>query len=276
MTSVTYDDLTAAAAETAVAGGKLALEMLQSERTINIKGFRDLVTDADLASQSLITEQLRARFPTHGFVTEEKDSRLPQSGEILWVIDPIDGTTNYSRRQPNFCISIAALDTRLGWSYDAVCAGAIYDPARDELFTAVRGKGSLLNGRPLQVSTTNDLRDGVIAFDWSRHRETRRSVRDIIDPLSERTGWLRALGTAAMAMAWVAAGRYDLYLNFHLHVWDLAAAALLVREAGGQVSGVDGTPVAWSNAGVSAVVSNGRVHDATLRIIQEHGPGAAP
>lgn len=270
MSDVTYDDLTAVAGETAVASGKLTLEMLYGEREISVKGFRDLVTDADLASQSLITEQLRARFPTHGFVTEEKDSRLPQSGEILWVIDPIDGTTNYSRRQPNFCISIAALDTRLGLNYDAICAGAIYDPTRDELFTAVRGKGSLLNGAPLQVSTTDNLDDGMIAFDWSRHRVTRRSIRDIIGPLSDRTGWLRAIGTAALAMAWVAAGRFDLYLNYHLRVWDLAAAALLVREAGGQISGIDGTAVPWSNGGVGAIVSNGRLHEITLRMIQEH------
>ncbi len=251
-----------AACNTAVSAGKLARKMWSKPRKISYKGFRDLVTDADVATQAQITDAIQARFPNHGFLTEEEDGNLPTTGPIIWIIDPIDGTTNYSRQMPEFCVSIAACQPTDD-GYEPVAA-AIYDPMRDELFSAARGGGATLQvgnmpPQTLQVSLVNDLSRAVFALDWSSASQTRTDALQILNQFAEESYTVRTIGTAALAMAWVAAGRIDFYFNLRLRPWDIAAAMLLVQESGGAVTGVNGEPIIWDVNGITCVMSNGRL-----------------
>lgn len=256
------NELRQVACETAVSAGTLAREMWSQPRKIEQKGFRDIVTDADYATQLLITNAIQTHFPTHGFLTEEEDSDLPESGPIIWIIDPIDGTTNYSRNVPEFCISIAACLPQAN-GYQPLAA-AIYDPMRQELFSAAKGQGASLqignaSPRKTAVSTIADTESAVLALDWSSSVDKRTSMLELVNQLAEKSFTVRAIGTAALAMAWVAAGRVDTYINLRLRPWDVAAALLLVEESGGIVTTLNGNPVVWDVAGMACLVSNGRL-----------------
>lgn len=242
------------AEETAVLAGNLIRQKWSQPREIKSKGFRDVVTDTDFAAQKLITDAIRARFPDHGFLTEEEDNDLPAGGPVIWVIDPVDGTTNFSRAIPIFCVSIAAVSAE-----NEVLAGAIYDPMRDELFSAALGQGATLNEQPIQVSQIDDLGDAVIALDWSRNADLRQSVLDVLHQFAHRVNTVRAIGAAALALAWVGAGRVEGYVNFQLKPWDLAAASVIISEAGGQLSDLSGQQWGYSPQASGCVAGNGRI-----------------
>lgn len=264
MTTLDTKDLLPIAKAAAVAGGKLARDKFDRPLQISQKGFRDLVTDADIAVQAVTTSLIRDAFPDHGFLTEEEND-LPREGPIIWIIDPIDGTTNYSRNQPIFCVSIAAVRCE-----DAQpLAAAIYDPTQDELFSAAAGQGVWLNDRPLHVSSVTSLAGSVIGVDWSRNKRTKRSTADVITRFADRSFTIRAIGSAALAMAWVAAGRLDVYLNYNLYPWDVAAAQLLIQEAGGKLTDLQNS--GWNcltQEPCSILTSNSLVHDEMLAAIQ--------
>lgn len=241
--------------------GALLREQWQQPRSLERKGFRDWVTDADYASQQIMTDFIRLRHPDHGFQTEEADGELPKRGEVLWLVDPIDGTTNYSRQQPNFSVTLAAV------AGGRVQAGVVYDPIRDEMFSAASGRGSALNGQEMAVSNVGALEQAVIALDWAHAPEQRQRTLDALSRFAHEVRTIRAIGSAALALAWVAAGRLDAYLNAGLQPWDLAAGALLVREAGGRISDWNGE--SWRPEGKPTVglASNGRIHDQLLTVI---------
>jgi myo-inositol-1(or 4)-monophosphatase len=212
------------ACETAVSAGHLIRDKWSQPRQISEKGFRDFVTDADIAAQTLITNAIQKAFPHHGFITEEKDGRLPKKGDILWIIDPVDGTTNYSRQQPVYCVSIAAakphFDTDGTLSSFEPIVGAIYDPMQDELFHAAKGQKAWLNDIAMTVSKTETITYTIVGVDWSYNRELRYSARDLLPHFGKEVNGVRCLGSAALALAWVANGRYDGYLNCNLKAWD--------------------------------------------------------
>ncbi len=238
------------------AAGGLIKEMVSQPRELSSKGFRDIVTDADVAAQKTITDIIRGAYPDHGFVTEESDSDLPSEGPVVWVIDPIDGTTNYSRQLPEFCVSIGAAVQATG----ELLVGVVYDPARDEMFSGAKGMGSHLNGAPMRVSQVAEIGESLLGLDWSRSRPLRQAVLDALDATAHQVFTIRAVGAAAVALAWVAAGRLDLYMNYSLSAWDVAAAAVLIREAGGMVTDLDG--IEWRLGGHdgSCAASNGINH----------------
>ncbi len=243
------------ARETAVSAGNLIRQKWSQPKEIKSKGFRDVVTDTDIAAQKLITDAIQIKFPAHGFLTEEDDSDLPTDGPVIWVIDPVDGTTNFSREIPTFCISIAAVSAE-----NEVLAGAIYDPMRDELFSAALGQGATLNGQPVHVSSIDELGDAVIALDWSRSADLRQSVLDVLDQFAHQVNTVRAFGSAALALAWVGVGRVDGYVNFQLKPWDLAAASVIISEAGGKLSDLAGQQWGYSPNASGCVAGNGRFH----------------
>lgn len=245
--------------KTAVAAGRLVREKWQQPRELRSKGFRDIVTDADIAAQKVITDGILGRFPDHGFITEEDDSTLPATGPIRWVIDPIDGTTNYSRQVPEFSVSIAAVAEN-----QEVLVGVIYDPMRGELFHGVRGQGAWLNEQRIFASQVATLADGLVAFDWSREAGRRQAVLSRLAQISPQVFTLRSIGTAALAQAWIAAGRLDGYFNFSLSAWDVAAGTLLIDEAGGLVSDNEGRPLRWWDTSNGILATNGRIHNALL------------
>lgn len=233
--------------------GRLLEERWQEPKQITQKGFRHWVTDADIALQRTITTIVQDRHPAHGFLAEEESSHLPLTGEVVWIIDPIDGTTNFSRGQPNVCISIAAM------ARGHVQAGVIYDPLRDELFSATRVMPSQLNEEAIHVSDTKEAGNAVIGFDWAHSSDDRQATLDSLHTLGHSAKSLRSIGSAALALAWVACGRLDAYWNWHLNAWDLAAGALLIEQAGGRCTDIQQRPLVMSQPG-SCLASNRALH----------------
>ena len=213
--------------------GNLIRERWRRTHTIRSKGFRDIVTETDLAAERLILGRLRELFPTHTFTSEEAGADR-NSAPIRWYIDPLDGTTNFSRHNPNFSISIAAAEN------DIPVIGVIHDPLRGQTFSARRGGGAKLAGQPCQTSGLTELTEAVFATDWPRDPKLRREHGQRITKLLDSARTLRCLGSAALNMAYVASGWIDLYLARHLSAWDQTAAALIVREAGGAVGTLSG------------------------------------
>ena len=241
--------------------GAFLREQWQKPRSLKRKGIRDWVTDADYASQQRLTEFIRRRHPDHGFQTEEENDDLPATGAVVWLVDPIDGTSNYSRQQPNFSITLAAIAS------GEVRAGVVYDPLRDEMFSAAAGAGSTRNGQSIVVSNVGDLERAIVALDWAHAAEQRQKSLDALVGFAHEVRTIRAIGSAALALAWVAAGRLEAYLNPRLQPWDVAAGALLVREAGGQSS--DWVGKLWTPAAPTPTIlaTNGHVHDRLLALI---------
>ena len=257
------------ACETAVSAGKLILEKWSQPRQVREKSYRDFVTDADVAAQKHITSIIRQKFPHHGFLTEEKDDQLPKQGDIIWIIDPVDGTTNYSRQHPIFCVSVAAARPLPEAGYEVVAA-AVYDPVQQELFHAAKGQGAWLNDQQIQVNPLEDMTYAIIGVDWGYNKRLGRSVRDVVAHFGQVVHGVRSLGSATLGLAWVAAGRYDGYINFNLRPWDVAAAWLLIEEAGGSVTNSIGNPPDWNVAGMDVFGSNGRIHTPFLHLIAPH------
>lgn len=255
--------LLAVAQRAAVEAGQLARQMLDEPREISNKGRRDIVTDADVAAQELITGMVQSAFPDHGFMPEEADSDLPAEGPVLWVIDPIDGTTNYSRHFPVFAVSIAAVLNPVEGlpDMDDVLVGVVYDPMQEELFTAVAGGLPLANGRPLHVSTTDSLAKSVLGIDWSHEPPLRQAGLEATARLVHDVDVLRTTGSAALALAWVAAGRTDAYINYRLKPWDVAAAGLMVKLAGGKMTNLNGQTIVLDPAGLDCLASNNHLHE---------------
>jgi myo-inositol-1(or 4)-monophosphatase len=255
------DNLLFVATQSALQAGALLHQKWGQPRQVSQKGFRDLVTDADHASQALIVEMIQSVFPSHGFLVEEKVADLSSSGPIIWIIDPVDGTTNYSRQQPNYCISIAAVKRPSPQSSNQeepeILAGVIYDPMHDELFQASLGQGAYLNGSKIAVSDTDNLGEAVIALDWSHDPDQRQRTLDMLQRIAHEVQTIRAVGSAALTLAWVAAGRLDAYFNLNLKPWDVAAGKLLISEAGGKLVNLDNRP--WFMGNASCIAGNGRV-----------------
>jgi len=221
---------------------------------IGYKGWRDLVTEFDLAVERRVIERIRAAWPDHGILGEEGGVQAGSS-PYRWIVDPLDGTTNYVHGHPMYCVSIALEDG------DGLLAGVVYAPELNELFSARRGAGASLNlERPLRVSPETDLRHGLLASGFAyRQGELRNSNLDNWSRLSLVSRGLRRCGSAALDLAYVAAGRYEGFWELHLSPWDVAAGALLVREAGGRVTDGHGGED-WLTGG-SIVASNGLLHD---------------
>ena len=259
--SVSLDELNNLLATTTQAtleAGALLRQKWSQPRQVSEKGFRDLVTDADHEAQALIVETIRTTFPTHGFLVEEEIADLPASGPILWIIDPVDGTTNYSRHQPNYCISIAAVSNPTPPSdQPEILVGVVYNPMLDELFYASLGQGAFLNGSPLSVSQTDTLIKAVVALDWSHEPKKRQQTLEMLNRVAHEVQTIRAVGSAALTLAWIAAGRLDAYFNLNLKPWDVAAGKLLITEAGGQLVNLDNSP--WQVRDSGCIAGNGRV-----------------
>jgi myo-inositol-1(or 4)-monophosphatase len=205
-------------------------------RTVELKGAVDLVTDADKASEALILERLARAFPGAPVLAEEGGA-VAGPGRLRFVVDPLDGTVNYAHGVPLFSVTLAALDE------GALAAGVVFDPLRNELFSAIRGQGAFLDGRRLSVSRAATLNEALVAtgFPYDLRARSER-VLGLFGDVAKRARGVRRFGSAAIDLAWVAAGRFDGYYEAGLKPWDCAAGLLLVEEAGGRTSGFDGAP----------------------------------
>ena len=245
-----------------VRAGEFQIARFGRDMRVDKKGAIDLVTEIDIAIERAFRKIVAERFPDHVVLGEE----FEQSGErdrvprYCWVFDPVDGTTNYAHGLPIFCSSLA-----LEIDGQAV-VGAIYDPNRRELFTAQRGAGAWLNGVPMKVSTSGTLIDSLLVtgFPYS----VQQDAAELVGLFGEFLGKARAvrrLGSAALDLCYVAAGRLDGFWEQKLNPWDMAAGALLVEEAGGRVTSSDGAP--FTSRSGSILATNGRIHDAMAETI---------
>jgi myo-inositol-1(or 4)-monophosphatase len=251
------------AVESVVRAGDAMLASFGTDVHIANKGAIDLVTDVDVAIEREFRRRIADRFPDHSVLGEEMGgSSTPPDGPC-WVFDPIDGTTNFAHGLPIFCSSLA-----LEIGGEAQVA-AVYDPTRRELFTAERGGGAFLNGKPMQVSSAETLLQSVLVTGFPYDVHSR--VAEIVGLFGEFVGRARAvrrLGSAAIDLCYVAAGRMDGFWERDLKPWDIAGGALLVTEAGGTITNFRGER--FQSRGADVVASNGRIHPAMLEIIAGH------
>ncbi len=248
------------------AAGKVLREKFNDTRQVRSKGKRDIVTDADYAADRTQRAIIHARFPRDHFMSEEDDvarletlwSRAQAADcEFFWIADPLDGTTNYAHRVPVFAVSLALFHA------NSVQLGVVYDPICDELFSAERGCGAYLNDRLMHVSATRAFGEAVVGAEWARAPKLRERSTAIFARMVTRSTSARALGSAALSVCYVAAARLDAYFHLSLFPWDVAAAALIVEEAGGRITTPTGA--AWSIHSQAYVVSNGHLHSQMLR-----------
>ncbi|MEZ4506811.1 MAG: inositol monophosphatase family protein [Thermomicrobiales bacterium] len=253
------------ATETALAAGSVLRERLSLDRTIDFKGAIDLVTDADRASEELVATAILDRFPEHRFVGEENtflSGDIPAGTDLYsWIVDPLDGTTNYAHRYPHFAVSIALEHA------GHVILGVVYDPMRDELFVAERGGGATLNGSPIAVSRIDSLERSLLGTGFAYSEEERRENARVWNGFLTRSQGVRRDGSAALNLCYVACGRLDGFWERPLNAWDLAAGSLLVEEAGGIVAGYDGTPFGPYRREI--ICSNGLIQDDLVRQVSQ-------
>ena len=230
------------AEEIAREAGGLLREFYHRGVATEYKGDVDLVTEADRASEKLIGERLKAAFPSHGIYGEE-GTRSGLDKEFRWYIDPLDGTTNFAHGFPAFCVVLGCERRGPGLAADEdgeMVAGVIYDPLRDEMFSAAKGEGAKLNGQAIHVSKAKMLQESLIATGFPSQKRHLTPNVHFYQEFTLRSHGVRRAGSAALDMAYVACGRLDGYWEFKLNPWDTSAGYLLVEEAGGKVTHFDG------------------------------------
>lgn len=252
------------AIQTARDAGRVLAERFGRSLEITNKSELDLVTESDLASERLIIDRIRSHYPRHAILAEESGASEPadreRDSEWRWIIDPLDGTTNYAHGYPCFCISIGVENQ------GRMELAVVYDPLRDEMFTAERGQGAALNGRRIRVSSTPTLASALLCTGFPYDvRERSEFARHFANFIMAAQG-VRRDGAAALDLAYVAAGRFDGFWEEGLKPWDVAAGALLVAEAGGRVSTYSGEPLNIFTPPILA--SNGSVHEEMMRVLK--------
>ena len=217
-----------AIAREAGAVARIAFQSRTAESSVKFKGPQDYLTESDTRVELLIRNRLAEPFPDDGFLGEETGG-APDDSAATWVVDPIDGTANFARGIPHFCVALGLV------LHDRTEIGVIYDPMMDELFACSRGKGAALNGAPIHVSNTADLHSATIEIGWSS-RIAIAPYLELVRTVKEGGANVRRAGSGALALAYVAAGRNDGYCELHMNAWDAVAGLLLITEAGGHAN----------------------------------------
>lgn len=251
------------ATDLARAAGSILREYQRCDKQVELKGRANLVTIADRESEALLVREIRSRYPEHSILTEESGTLGPP-GEDRWIIDPLDGTTNFAHQYPFYCVSI-------GFERNGrVVCGVVYDPLRDELFRAARGVPPTLNGDPIRVSTVPSLRDSLLMTGFSyAFREKIETVIGQFRAFMIESQAVRRGGSAALDLCYVACGRVEGFWELDLHPWDTAAALVIAEEAGARVTDFRGRP--YSVYLKEILASNGGVHDEMLGVLQSTG-----
>jgi len=259
--------------------GALLLQYFHQGLKIEYKGEADLVTAADRASEALIRERISKQFPSHDVLGEEQGLN-DQGSDYRWYVDPLDGTTNFAHGYPVFCVSMA-LEHRAGEGGSPErrarrIAGVVYDPTRDELFTAAQGSGAKLDGQPIRVSKTATLKECLVATGFPSQKRHKNPNIHFYHQITLRTHGVRRAGSAALDLCNVACGRFDGFWEFNLNPWDTAAGVLIVEQAGGKASRFDGSEFELNSR--ETLASNGLVHDSLVREFEEifAGRGLTP
>jgi myo-inositol-1(or 4)-monophosphatase len=251
------------AKQAAIKGGAVALRYFNStELNVREKALNNLVTQADVESEECIVSYIKQAFPEHGFFAEENHHSGNMVEDDVWIIDPIDGTNNYAHAIPHFCISVAYAHK------GEVTAGVVYDPMRNELFTASKDCGAFLNGKQIQVSHRRNLVESIITtgFNYDRGVIMEKTLETIRALFLCHIQGIRRTGSAALDMCWVASGRFDGFFEYLLSPWDFAAGMLIVREAGGICGDCSGNSL--NIHANSVVVSNACIYEELLKTVR--------
>ncbi len=263
-----FDRLKCTAHRAAWEAGKVVRKLSARTHTVEKKGPRDLVTEADHAAQAEALAVIRERHPDHRILAEEDPENYARKGEpwtlpegTVWVVDPLDGTTNYTTGLPFSAVSVGALID------GQPVAGAIFDPFRNELFLAAKGQGATLNGRPLELLTRTPLGDATLGLDWAHAPRIRQRVLDMLGQLAPKVRTVRALGAAALALAYVASGRVHVYFSLGLQPWDSGAGAVMIAEVGGGLVRPDGQP--WHPGEPTLLTGHPKLIEKALKLVSE-------
>ena len=240
--------------------GGLLMSYFDRNIKIEYKGDADLVTVADRKSEALILERIRAQFPTHDVMGEE-GTRIDTGSDYKWYVDPLDGTTNFAHGFPVFCVSLG-VQFRGGSA-----AGVIYDPTRDEMFSAAAGSGATLNGNAIRVSATSRLADSLIGTGFPSHKRHKNPNIHFYHQITLRSHGVRRAGSAALDLCNVACGRFDGFWEFNLNPWDTAAGVVIAEEAGARITNFAGGPFQLDSR--ETLASNGLLHNELVREFQE-------
>jgi len=251
------DEFLDIAVKAARAAGAIQKEHFGASHDIQYKGESNLVTEIDLACEYAIKQIVFEKWPDHAFLGEEGGSK--GSGEYLWIVDPLDGTTNYAHNYPHFCASVALQKG------GQIVAGAVYDPMRDELYTAKRGDGAFLNGKPIHISAISKLEQAMLVTGFPYDLARREKALPRFNAMQRRVQAIRRDGSAALNLCYVACGRFDGFWEISLHAWDIAAGWLIIEESGGKITGLDGNPTSIYSEEILA--SNGLLHDEMVRTL---------
>jgi myo-inositol-1(or 4)-monophosphatase len=265
----TPQDLLDVCVAAARAGGAVLVDGLRTERRVEMKSARaSIVTEIDLASQAAIFELIGRTYPEHAILGEEGDGGGADT-TFTWIVDPLDGTSNYASGIPFACVSVAVKDG------DGVVAGAIFEPFRQELFTAIRGGGAWLDGEPIAVSENASVARALVATGLqSDDPDQIRAHARRIEALHLHSRGARGFGSPALCLAYVAAGRLDaFYERDATYAWDVAAASLMIAEAGGRCDDLDGGPLNLAHGIANVLGTNGKVHDGLFALIQRTDRG---
>jgi myo-inositol-1(or 4)-monophosphatase len=248
------------AIDVAFESGKIQREHFQQTHTIRHKGEIDIVTEVDIKCQERIIEMISGRYPDDLIIAEEKENFF-HGGKNTWIVDPLDGTTNYAHSYPFFCTSIAY---EIGGS---IVCGVVYNPIHDELFFARTGAGAFLNGRQVRVSDVDRIKQSLLVtgFPYDINSGNKENNVDHFVAFLHRAQAIRRDGSAALNLCYVAAGRFDGYWELKLNPWDTAAGVLIAEEAGGTVTAFDGSPFDIYKGRI--VASNGIIHEDMLRVL---------
>lgn len=253
------------AVDVAREAGQILHAGLHGARRIAFKGApTNLVTEMDVRAEELIVGRLGQAFPDDAILSEERGAARGRSGR-RWIVDPLDGTTNYAHGVPVYCVSIALE------AAGRVGLGVAYDPSYDQLYVAERGRGATVNDQPLTVSSTATLDESLLGTGFPYNiRVTSDTNLPEYSAFAVRCRGVRRFGSAVLDLAWVAAGRFDGFWELRLGAWDVAAGCLFVEEAGGRVTNLAGGPLDVDAPAV--VASNGRIHDAMLAVLRQTRP----
>jgi myo-inositol-1(or 4)-monophosphatase len=255
------------AIETAQEAGAILRAEFDRPKEISYKGEVDIVTESDRRSEELIVTKLRSRFPGHAIIAEEGGGKTAAGARYCWYVDPLDGTTNFAHSYPCFAVSIGVLED------GKPLAGVVFNPVSNELFTAARGEGAFLNEKRIRVSSIEKLTYSLVATGFPTHHRKRSANMDYYWEFTLRSHGVRRDGSAALDLCSVACGRFDAFWEFNLHSWDTAAGMLIVQEAGGTVSDLDGKP--YRPGGPHMLASNGLIHGEMLQVATEIVEGGA-
>ncbi|HTM10058.1 MAG TPA: inositol monophosphatase family protein [Verrucomicrobiae bacterium] len=256
------DHFLTAAWQAAQMAGALIRENWQRAHAVEYKSAIDLVTATDRASEETIVAHLAKRYPGHSILAEEATAIVAPGSVYRWIVDPLDGTTNFAHSFPHFAVSIALEREK------EIILGLIYDPLRDEGFSALAGQGALLNDKPIRVSKTAELDKSLLATGFPYdHREDPDYYLKYFRSFTRQAQGIRRAGSAALDLCYVAAGRLDGFWELKLKPWDIAAGALIVSEAGGVMSNFSGGK--FSIDGDETLASNGLIHDEMIRALEE-------